>query len=269
MKATKILILIASMLLVACFDDPGTDIVWGDDAYLELDRAGQPNPTVSNTYERLNNGTKYAFSSQINIMGKPQTKDVTVNFTITGTAVAGVHYNNLSGNSITIPAGSNVATLNFEHLADNINSGETWTLIITLTGGDLPLSKYVVVTHNLRVLCAFNRTNFLGNYSTLEPGYGTYTTVSTPHATITNAIVISNFWDFGGIIRYEFSTALGSNTVTLPTQTTIMGGTSYTVAANGPATYDACTFSFTVPYRVTLTSNGSLQDTNVHTFTHQ
>jgi hypothetical protein len=268
MKANKLLIILTAIILASCFDDPGTDIVWGNDAYFELDRAGQPNPVVNNTYERKNDGTTYPFSAKVNLMGKPQKVDVTVNYTITGTAVAGVHYNKLTtGSTVTIPAGSNTALINFEHLADNINSGQTWTIIIELTGGDLPLSRYVKVTHNLRVLCPFVRANFVGNYSTLEPGYGTYTNVSTADGGNVNAIRINNFWDFDGNVQYVFTPTLGSNVVALPTQSVTMGGVGYTVSQNGTATYDACTFGFVVPYRVVRTSDSALFDTNTHTYT--
>jgi hypothetical protein len=270
MKAilNRLSIILAFFALVSCFDDPGTDILWGSEAYFELDRAGQPNPTVNNTFERLNNGTKYPFSAKVNLMGRPQSKDVVVNYTITGTAVEGVHYNKLSaGTSLTIPSGSNSATINFEHLSDNLNSGETWTLIITLTGGDLPLSKYIVVTHNLRITCSFNRANFVGNYNTLEPGYGTYTNVATADGSNANAIRVDNFWDFGGNVQYIFNPA--NNTLSLPTQDVVMGGVTYVVAQNGTATYDACTYGFTVPYKVNRKSDGASFDTNVHTFTKQ
>jgi len=267
MKAiNKFLIVIATFTLISCFDDPGTEIVWDDQAFFELDRAGQPNPTVNNTFERLNNGTKYPFSAKVNLMGIPRSEAVTVNYTITGTAVEGVHYNKLTaGTSVTIPAGSNSATIEFEHLADNLNSGELWTLIITLTTGDLPLSKYVTVTHNLRITCAFNRANFVGNYSTLEPGYGTYTNVATADGTNPNAIRVDNFWDFGGNVQYVFTPT--SNVITLPTQDVVMGGVTYVVASNGAATYDPCTRGFIVPYKVNRKSDGALFDTNVHTFT--
>ncbi|MFN9502775.1 MAG: hypothetical protein ACK57K_15765, partial [Chryseotalea sp.] len=97
--------------------------------------------------------------------------------------------------------------------------------------------------------------------------YGTYTNVATAHPTIANAINIDNFWDFGGVVRYEFSTNSASPTVTLPTQNVTMGGVAYTVSQNGAASYDPCNFSFVVPYRVVRISDNSTRDTNTHTFT--
>lgn len=165
MKLTiKIFVLLATVSLVSCFDDPGTDIVWGDEAFLEIDRAGQPNPTVNILNERKNDGTTYPFSVQINLMGRPQSKDISVNFEIdaASTAIEGVHFTKQSaGNSITIPAGSNTVNLNFTQLADNIESGEKLNLILKLTGGDLPLSKYVRVTYALAITCP---SNLAGDY---------------------------------------------------------------------------------------------------------
>lgn len=164
MKTAKIfVILLSAFVLTACFDDPGTDIVWGDDAYLELDRAGQPNTVVPTIVTRVNDGESVPFNVQVNLMGRPQKEDVEVEFTITGTAIAGVQYNKITpGNTITIPAGENVANIEFEILDDNMNPGPAVGLIVTITGGDLPLSNYVAATFNLQVSCP---SDLSGTYS--------------------------------------------------------------------------------------------------------
>lgn len=156
MKTTKILfVLLSAFILTACFDDPGTEIVWGKDAYLELDRAGQPNPTINQVVTRVNDGEGVAFNVQVNIMGRPQKEDVTVDFTVTGTAIDGVHYDRITtANSITIPAGSNTANIEFEILDDNLDPTDpVSTIIVTITGGDLPLSNYLAATFRLVVAC--------------------------------------------------------------------------------------------------------------------
>jgi hypothetical protein len=61
------------------------------------------------------------------------TENVTVNYTITGTAVAGIDYTALSG-TVTIPAGTNNATITLDVLDDKIIEGSE-TVIVTLTGG--------------------------------------------------------------------------------------------------------------------------------------
>lgn len=152
----KLFIILTAVVLAACFEDPGTDIVWGDEAYVEIDRAGQPNPTINSIFTRLSDGTTYPLNVQINLMGRPRATATTVQFEIasTSTAVEGVHYNKLtSGNTITIPAGANTANIQFEVIADAIEPLEVWPLTINITGGDLPLSKYVSATFRLQVAC--------------------------------------------------------------------------------------------------------------------
>jgi hypothetical protein len=110
---------------------------------------------------------------QVNIMGRPQSTATNITFEIgtTSTAVAGVHYNKLTaGNSITIPAGSNTANIQFEILDDGIEPNEVWDLVVTINGGDLPLSQYVSATFKLQVSCAsdlggtysYSMTNIIG-----------------------------------------------------------------------------------------------------------
>lgn len=159
----KLFAFVSMLSLSSCFEDPGTEIVWGDKALLELDRAGQPNPTVVRTFA-LADGAAQTLNVQVNLMGKPQANDVTVNFTIApGTtsataAVEGTHYNKVtSGTSIVIPAGENIANIEFQVLPGNMAvysssnaAATTYSFIVTITGGDLPLSKYVTATFNLR-----------------------------------------------------------------------------------------------------------------------
>jgi len=161
----KLIILFTAIVLVSCFDEPGTDIVWGNDAYLELDRAGQPNPVVNSIFQRLNDGTTYTLNVQVNLMGKPRSTATVANFAIdaASTAIPGVHYNQITpGTSVTIPAGENVANIQFQIIADNIVAGEVWPLIINLTGGDVPLSNYVKATYRIQVSCP---SNLAGTYS--------------------------------------------------------------------------------------------------------
>ena len=268
----KLTILIATITLAACFDDPGTDITWGNKAYFELDRAGQASPVVSKTYNRLNDGTKADLDVQVNIMGKAQKEDVSVTFEIdpASTAIAGVHYNKLTaGNTLTIPAGENVANIEFEVMPDNINTGETWTLIVKLVDGDLPIATdYDSAKWNLRITCNFpGRAAFTGSYSVNEPGYGSYGATLTADGTNANGVRTDNFWDFGGDVLYVLDPA--TNKVTVPTQTITMGGEGWVISKGGAGdgTYDPCTKKMTIPYKVVRVSNGLTYDDNTHTYT--
>lgn len=272
MKITyRILVLLSFFALVSCFDEPGTEIVWGDQAYLELDRAGQPNPTVNTTFNRLNNGTTFPLNIQFNIMGRKQSGDVNVTYEIeaTSTAIQGVHYTKPAGNTITIPAGELTANLTLTVNPDVINPGQTFSVIVRITGGDLPLSNYVRATFNLRTVCPFARANFVRTYNCTEPGYGTYPVIVSADPADPDVIITNNFWDFGGAVRYRFVTTAGVTTLTLPTQNVVMGGVTYTVSQNGTTTFNACGDQMVIPYRVVRTSDGALQDTNIHTYNRQ
>jgi hypothetical protein len=159
MKLFKYIFILSVLTLASCFEEPGTEIVWGNEAFLELDRAGQPNTVLPPaTFARLNDGTTYPFNIQVNLMGKPRGEDtdVTFEFGATSTAIDGVHYTKVSpaGTTVTIPAGENVANIELDIIADAINPGQILTLITTITGGDLPLSKYVSATFRFQITCA-------------------------------------------------------------------------------------------------------------------
>lgn len=143
-------------LVSACYEDAGIDILPGGESFLELDRAGQATPVVNNTFLRKNDGTTYPVSVQVNIMGRPRTSATTVNFTFdaASTAIPGLHYNQITpGTSITIPAGQSTANIEFEVLADNIDAGEIWSMIIAVSSPDIQSSQYVRATWNLQVSC--------------------------------------------------------------------------------------------------------------------
>lgn len=143
-------------LVSACYEDAGIDILPGGESFLELDRAGQATPVVNNTFLRRNDGTTYPLSVQVNIMGRPRPTATIVNFTFdaASTAIPGLHYNQITpGTSITIPAGQNTANIEFEVLADNIEAGEIWRMILAVSSPDVQSSQYVQATWNLQVSC--------------------------------------------------------------------------------------------------------------------
>lgn len=276
MKKILNYILSAAIIFLAasCYDDPGTDIIF-DGLEIEINEATLAGGVSANkSYIRANDGVAKRDSIRINLTGAHQSSPISVGFDLdaSNTAIAGVHFNMISTSPVQIPANSSFTYIYFEVLADNIEQGENWTLKFNLTSttaGELS-ANYSSFTRGLQILCPFVRNNFLGSYSCLEPGYGTYTvsiTADTDPAR-TNSIIVNNFWDFGGVVRYELSTNSASPTVTLPTQNVVMdNGITYTVSQNGAASYNPCEYSFVVPYRVVLTSSGVTQETNVHTFT--
>lgn len=273
MKAIYKLFMFAGLLAFAsaCFDDPGTDILLDDVAVVEIQEATTATGLdISKSYNRVTDGNNIKDSIRVNLVGPQRGSATNVTFTVdaTSTAVAGTHYNLITSGTVTIPANASYGFIYFEVIDDNIAPGEIWKLKFNLTGGDgvTISSKYGVFTRSIRTLCAFNRANFVGTYDTNEPGYGNYDNVSSADVGDPNAIIVNNFWDFGGTVKYVFNPT--TNAVTIPTQDVVMGGVTYVVAAGAtPGTYDACTYSFVVPYTVRLKSTNALQDTNTHTYT--
>lgn len=194
-------------LVSACYDDAGIDILPSGDSFLELDRAGQATPVVNSTFLRKNDGTTYPLNIQVNIMGKPRATATTVNFSLdaTSTAVPGLHYNQISqGNSITIPAGQSTANIQFEVLADNIEAGEIWKIILSVSSPDIQSSQYVEATWNIQVSCPSElggTYSFVATSITSGPGGGTCggTTSGTGTFTesATNGIYESSDFTFG------------------------------------------------------------------------
>lgn len=272
---TKYLLFTGLLFFAAsCFEDPGTEILIDSGAVIEIEEAATSSGLdVAKSYEKALDGTGVLDSIRVNLVGPQKSTPTNVSFTVdaSSTAVSGFHYNLITTNTVVIPANESFGFIYFTVLDDNIAAGELWKLKINLTaadGGAQLSALYSTFTRGIRAQCPFLRSMFVGTYSTNEPGYGTYTNIASAHPTIANAIVIDNFWDFGGVVRYEFSTNSSSPTVTLPTQSVVMGGVTYTVSQNGAGSYDPCTGNFTVPYRV-ANGAGVTQDTNTHTFTKQ
>jgi len=197
-----------ALLVVACFDEPGTDILFDDShAYLEINEATTAGgSTIAKAYSRVNNGVGVRDSVRVNLAGAHRSTPVSVTFQIdpAGTAIAGTHYNMITtGTTVTIPPNSSYAYIYFEVLDDNIEPLTNWDLKFELTGGDLPVHPtYSILTRRIQTLCAFARTNFLGVYDTDEPGYHHYDVTFTEDPDDANTIVNDNFWDSGVSIKY-------------------------------------------------------------------
>jgi len=255
----------------ACYDDPGTDILLDNVAVLEINEATTATGLdISKSYNRVTDGKRIKDSIRVNLVGPQRATPVNVTFAIdpASTAVAGTHYSMITAGSVTIPANSSFGFIYFEVIDDNILPGEIWKLKFSLTGNDgnaTVSSLYGVFTRSIRTLCPFSRANFVGTYNTNEPGYGTYDNVVAADPANANGIIISNFWDFGGTVKYVLDPA--SNKISLPSQDVVMGGVTYVVSAGAQGTYDACSYSFVVPYKVNRKSDGALFDDNTHTFT--
>jgi hypothetical protein len=106
----------------------------------------------------------------------------------------------------------------------------------------------------------FDLASFTGfTYDCDEPGYGVYDVTFSLNGC--NTILVDNFWDSGFEVNYVLNPSNG--TVTIPLQ--VVDG--YRI--EGAGTFDYVTKTLVVPYTVKDDSDGSLIDSNTHTFTVQ
>lgn len=206
---------------------------------------------------------------KIHYAGPKPKESIKVDFSVSGGA-AGVDFNLVGGTSATIPSGDFFTSFQVTPI-DNLVAGgdKVITFEITTVSGGISAGLGLIGKKFALTIsdddCPFKREYFTGTLTCVEPGYSgsPYEVTSTADPSNANAIIIDNFWDYGGVVKYVFDPA--TNKVTLPTQNVVMGGDTYVVSSAGQATYEACSKKFVVPYRVSF--NGDIYDENTHTFT--
>ena len=152
MKNRLVLSILFAGMLTSC-DKPGIEILYSE-AYLELDAATTLSGSRDYTYQRVDDGQHVPSGFIVNLAAAQQSTPVTVNFEIdkaASTAVENVHYT-VAGNSATILPNTSTVQLPIMILDDNIQGGEVWTIVVKLTGGDLPLNPYYEVAQFRRTL---------------------------------------------------------------------------------------------------------------------
>jgi hypothetical protein len=103
-------------------------------------------------------------------------KDVTIQFTVSSPsgATQGQQYN-LASNSVTIPAGTTVDTIELKGLFNGFSGGRRDTLIFTLTSGDVPIvsgaNKYTVT---MQQYCPLDMNDFAGNFTVIQDDWLDY-----------------------------------------------------------------------------------------------
>jgi len=268
-------VLTAIVSLNSCFKDPGTDIKFSD-LLIEIEKAtmqGDANAKDTREYPVIVDGIFLMDSLKINLVGAQQTEDITIGVEVAPggdasgtTAVAGVHYDLLTP-TVVIPAGKSYGFLKYRVIDDNVDPAAPVAVRFNLTTTTKGRFSENFKTHRviIRGKCPFLKTKFVGNYSCLEPGYGTYTTTATEVSeTATNyTISMANFWDDSRTIQYVINKTTGA--VSIPSQTS---GT-LTVVSTGSPTCNFCSGNMTVPYRITTTATGAVVENNTHTYTKQ
>ncbi|MFC7525540.1 Calx-beta domain-containing protein, partial [Parapedobacter sp. GCM10030251] len=227
--------------------------------------------SVSKGLDAAEPGTNGEFTVSLPA-GYTVAQDVTVNYTIAGTATAGTDYTALSG-TVILPAGQNSVAVEVPVLNDQLVES-TETVIMTLTGGTATDLTFTASTTNASATVeiaddensATNRVLRVSNTGNgAEPGTNGQFTISLPAGVVPSEDVNVTYTISGTAIGGTDYTALsgstvlpaGQNSITLPvtvaddqiiegTETvilTVSGGSSanFTFAAdatNGSATVD-------------------------------
>lgn len=213
-----------------------------------------------------------SFVIEVANVGPISSSDIVVNYAIesSSTAQEGVDYDVVSGTegTIVIPAGRQYGSLVITTLDNGMVDGDL-NLVMTLTDNNAELNNGngdISNTLTISIIdndCPFDINEVIGLYSCDEPGYAVYDVNFTIYEPIANAILIDNFWDFGGTPYYILNPIEG--TAELPEQTVNMGGNDFVVSGSG--TYDVCAETFVVDY--TIVFAGDVIEVNTHTFVKQ
>ncbi|MEJ7589223.1 MAG: hypothetical protein WKI04_16835 [Ferruginibacter sp.] len=133
--------------------------------------------------------------------------DRTIQFTYSSTAVQGTQYN--APASIVIKAGETLDSLPISGLfAGYPSSSRRDTVIITISGGDVPASayksKYKLI---LRKYCEVSLADFYGDYlNTMDGTYGPYYTTIVAGSGVSTgptsgSVQVVNLWDYYGVLQ--------------------------------------------------------------------
>jgi hypothetical protein len=213
-------------------------------------------------------------------------RTVTVNVSSSTGAVAGTHYSIVGGNTITIPAGQAVASIDLQGVYAQYTTGRKDTLRFTLAQPDVAPAKFQDTVYVILRGPCFEGDVTLSAFSgawraieTLGTGapYGPYNT-TIPAASIvqltptTGTVTVTNIWDNGwGPITFTLDwTDPANRTVTVVPQAAIPGsdagdlnaayaGQTVAVrahAAGGPGTFSACNNTFTLRMQLGVTGVG-------------
>lgn len=186
---------------------------------------------LSLSITKLNDAAEPGASGRVNIAlptGVTATENITVNYTVNGTATSGTDYAALSGNAI-IPAGQNSVTVPVFVIDDNLIE-QTETVILTLTGGNSNSFNYtaagsatvnIIDDDNIPTNLVLNVTKTAdaaepashGNFNIALPtGITVPTDITVNYAVTGTATAGKDYASFTGVVIIP----AGSNSVDLP-----------------------------------------------------
>jgi hypothetical protein len=263
-KLNLLTYILALFLVVSSCEEPGTSTIFSE-SFVELDAATAASSRRVYTYLRLNDGNNKPSGFKLNLASAPLSTDVSVTFEIVAastTAIANVHYV-VNSTTVTIPAGQNIVELPISIVADAIEAGETFDIVVNIVSSTVTVQPNLArATHRIQISCPRN-----------IPEGGTWTGTTTGDsfavAGTNNAVVIAvdgsatgtgytisdptaGFYrNFGGTLAYAGRFTNVCDRVILGTTAIGEFGTtvSTSAAAGFPAgTFNSATVTITIPW---------------------
>src|SRR5690606_1985890 len=164
-------ILLGSLMLPACMEDSGFNIVWTG-LEVEFEKSALPDHAFTEVVFQEDRRSNQVDQTMVRINLVGAQLDVPVNVLIgidtSSTAVQGVHYN-IADMEVTIPANGSFVDLPVDILTGNLDAAESPDLVLNiLDAGDVKVSvNYRSVTLRIRVACP---SDLSGTYSTVTVG---------------------------------------------------------------------------------------------------
>lgn len=212
----------------------------------------KPADTIATYYIR-NGGAPFKIPVGLtNVSDKPRT----IQFSYTSTAAAGVQYS--APTTLVIPAGQALDSLSVQGLfAGYPLASRRDTLIIRISGGDVPASPYWSTFRLImRKYCDVSLAAFAGNYNNaIDNGnYGPYPMAITPGSSsgTTGTITVSNLWDPGVPVTTTVTldwTDPANFKMTIPDQV-YFGAANWWIQGTSTGTFSSCDQTFTFRYRL-------------------
>ncbi len=197
-------------------------------------------------------------------------RTVTYNISSPSGAVEGTDYEIIGSGpakTVTIKAGSAIASLKIHGKFDSYSAGNKDTLVFSLAQPSLTVAKFLdTVRVVLQPYCDVFLDDFIGEYTksfdiqTGQPTYGPYALEITSAVTNSNGtsgyLMINNVWDVGGPdirVNLDWSNPANFNT-TIPAQFLYKDGTYGDATITGVATgsFSSCEGKLSLSYRVTV-----------------
>lgn len=255
-------IIISGAFFISCeeeetnFDALTTEPDAGAPFYVQfIDAAQKLESGVTEAGELIDIETTVAVS----IMGMPQSQDINVSFAIDPATTIDEGMYNMSGTSITIPAGGTSGSVTLSTITENMPAGETLQLVLNLDAGDnnSPSENGTKLTYDLTRLAFCPLENgvpdLVGTYSGND-GQGDYTSGASVTASMNGTDLefsaglgfgfIADFWaetvTTGGNFTMKIN---GNGTIDIPRQylfTTVYDGAPYDYEIAGTGKWENC-----------------------------